>query len=128
MYRCIMENDFNMLKPYLQLMMDKPHLTAKEAQGAMSIILEETNPHQTAAFLAILKYRGETSVEVAGMVRAIQKKAKIVKLPFPALDIAGTGGDQANTVNISTGAAILAAACGIPIAKHGNRSASSRCG
>ena len=117
-----------MLKSYLQLLMDKPCLTKEEAEDAMTIILNETDPHQTAAFLAVLKYRGETPGEVAGMVAALQKKALPVNLPFPVLDIVGTGGDLANTVNISTGSAILAAACGIPIAKHGNRSVSSRSG
>lgn len=117
-----------MLKFYLQLLMDRSYLTKDQAEAAMTIILNETDPHQTAAFLAILKYRGETPGEVAGMVAALQKKALPVNLPFPVLDIVGTGGDLANTVNISTGSAILAAACGIPIAKHGNRSVSSRSG
>src|ERR1700733_74387 len=108
--------------------MDKPYLTRDEAEAAMTIIVNETDPHQTAAFLAILKYRGETPGEVAGMVAALQKKALPVNLHFSVLDIVGTGGDLANTVNISTGSAILAAACGIPIAKHGNRSVSSRSG
>lgn len=117
-----------MLKSYLQLLMDKPYLTKEEAEAAMTIILNETDPHQTAAFLAILKYRGEMPGEVAGMVAALQKKALPVNFHFSVLDIVGTGGDLANTVNISTGSAILAAACGIPIAKHGNRSVSSRSG
>jgi anthranilate phosphoribosyltransferase len=117
-----------MLTPYLQLLQIKPHLTKEEAEAAMSIILQEAQPHQTAAFLAILKYRGETAEEVAGMVKALEKKALPVGLSFPVLDIVGTGGDLANTVNISTGSAILAAACGIPIAKHGNRSVSSQSG
>jgi anthranilate phosphoribosyltransferase len=63
-----------MLKSYLQLLMDKPYLTRDEAEAAMTIILNGTDPHQTAAFLAILKYRGETPGEVAGMVAALQKK------------------------------------------------------
>lgn len=106
----------------------KPHLTKDEAENAMSLILEQDNPYQTAAFLAILKYRSETVDEVAGMVAALQKRALPVNLPSPVLDIVGTGGDLAHTVNISTGSALLAAACGIPIAKHGNRSVSSRSG
>ncbi len=108
--------------------MEKPSLTRDEAESAMTTILEEADPHQTAAFLAILKYRGETPAEIAGMAAALQKKAVPVNLPQPTLDIVGTGGDMANTVNISTGSALLAAACGIPVAKHGNRSASSRSG
>lgn len=116
------------LRSYLHLLMERPYLTKDEAEAAMALILNEADPHQVAAFLAILKYRGETPGEVAGMVAALQKQALPVNLPFPVLDIVGTGGDLANTVNISTGSAILAAACGIPIAKHGNRSVSSRSG
>jgi anthranilate phosphoribosyltransferase len=117
-----------MLKPYLNLLVNKQHLSKEEAKAAMTVILEETEPHQTAAFLAILKYRGETAEEIAGMVDALEEKARPANLEVPVLDIVGTGGDLANTVNISTGSAILAAACGIPIAKHGNRSVSSRSG
>jgi anthranilate phosphoribosyltransferase len=116
-----------MLK-YLQMLKEKPHLTKLEAEEAMDFILDEADSHQIAAFLAILKYRGESACEVAGMVKALQKRAVPVKLSFSVLDIVGTGGDLANTVNISTGSSILAAACGIPIAKHGNRSVSSQSG
>lgn len=117
-----------MLTPYLQLLMEKPYLEKEEAENATSLLLENADPHQIAAFLAVLKYRGETADEVAGMVAALQKKALQVTLSTPVLDIVGTGGDLANTVNISTGSAILAAACGIPIAKHGNRAVSSQSG
>lgn len=117
-----------MLKNHLQLLMERPYLTKEEAETAMGFILDGADPHQIAAFLAILKYRGETAGEVAGMVTALKTRAVPVNFPFPVLDIVGTGGDLAGTVNISTGSAILAAACGIPIAKHGNRSVSSRCG
>lgn len=117
-----------MLKFYLQLLMEKPYLTRDEAEAAMTTILNEADPHQTAAFLAILKYRGETPGEVAGMAVALQKQMLSVKFPTPVLDIAGTGGDGANTVNISTGSAILTAACGIPVAKHGGRAVSSQSG
>lgn len=117
-----------MLKFYLQLVMNKSCLTRDEAESAMNIILNDADSHQIAAFLAILKYRGETPDEVAGMASALQKKATPVNPSFSVLDIVGTGGDMANTVNISTGSAILAAACGIPIAKHGNRSVSSQSG
>lgn len=117
-----------MLKPYLQILLDKRQLTREESESAMTIILDEADPHQIAAFIAILKYRGETADEIAGMVAALQKKALPVSLPMLALDIVGTGGDCANTVNISTGSSILAAACGVPIAKHGNRSVSSQSG
>lgn len=117
-----------MLQTYLQSIMNQSHLTYDEAESVTNLMLNGADPHQIAAFLAVLKYRGETPTEVAGMISALQKQATPVNLPFPALDIVGTGGDLANTVNISTGSAILAAACGIPIAKHGNRSVSSQSG
>jgi anthranilate phosphoribosyltransferase len=117
-----------MLKSYLQTLMEHPHLTKEEAETAMSIILDSAGPLQIAAFLTILKFRGEAPEEVAGMATVLQQRAVPVNLPRPVLDIVGTGGDLANTVNISTGSAILAAACGIPIAKHGNRSVSSQSG
>lgn len=117
-----------MLKPYLLQLLDKTILTADDAEAAMRIILKEADPAQIAAFLAILKYRGEAVDEIIGMIRALEDHATSVKLPCPTLDIVGTGGDLAHTVNISTGSAILAAACGVPIAKHGNRSVSSRSG
>ncbi len=116
------------LEPYLQILLTRATLTQENAERAMNLIIEEADPHQVAAFLAMLKYRGETPEEVAGMVAALEKKALQVTLPYPVLDIVGTGGDLAHTVNISTGAAILAAACGVPVAKHGSRSVSSRSG
>jgi anthranilate phosphoribosyltransferase len=116
------------LKPYLQLLLENSVLSYEQAEGLMLAALGGADMHQFAAILAIMRYRGEAPSEVAGMVSALQKKAVSVHLPVPVMDIVGTGGDQANTVNISTGAAILAAACGIPIAKHGNRAATSRSG
>lgn len=117
-----------MLKPYLQKLISKQTLTEQEAEASMDIILDGVDPHQTAAFLAILKYRGESIDEMIGMTSSLRKRSVNVSIPYPVIDIVGTGGDMANTVNISTGAAILTAACGIPVAKHGNRSVSSRSG
>lgn len=117
-----------MLRPYLQILMGKASLTPQEAESAMDIILDETEPHQTAAFLTLLKLKGETADEVIGTIKALQKRAVSVPFSIPTIDIVGTGGDLANTVNISTGSAVLAAACELPVAKHGNRSASSQCG
>lgn len=117
-----------MLNNEIEMILSKRPLTTVEMEAVMEFILTKADTHQIAAFLAVLKHRGETVDEVLGMVRTLQRKASLVDLPFPVLDIVGTGGDGANTVNISTGAAILSAACGVPIAKHGNRSVSSRSG
>lgn len=83
---------------------------------------------QVGALLAMLRQRGETPVEIAGMVRAMLKQRFPVNVTGKLLDIVGTGGDGAHTINISTAAIVLAAACGAKAAKLGNRSVSSKCG
>lgn len=83
---------------------------------------------QIAAFVVGLRAKGETSQEVAALVAEMAKHANTFATVAPAMDIVGTGGDQANTVNISTMTALVVAACGVPVAKHGNRAASSQTG
>jgi anthranilate phosphoribosyltransferase len=84
---------------------------------------------EIAALLAALKTRGETPAEIAGAARALREAAvPFPKPPYPVADTCGTGGDGAGTVNLSTAAAFVAAACGVAVAKHGNRASSSRCG
>jgi anthranilate phosphoribosyltransferase len=112
----------------IDLLLSKRSLTVVEMEAAMEFVMTKADSHQIAVFLAILKQRGETVEEVSGMIKYLERKALSLSLPFPLMDIVGTGGDLANTVNISTGSAILTAACGIPVAKHGNRSVSSRSG
>jgi anthranilate phosphoribosyltransferase len=75
-----------------------------------------------------LRVRGETVDEITGAVQALREKALRMSAPPNAIDIVGTGGDASGTFNISTGAALVVAACGVPVAKHGNRALSSRCG
>ena len=83
---------------------------------------------KSALFLAALRMKGETIEEIRGCAQVMREKAERVILPVEALDIVGTGGDGANTFNISTCSAFVIAAAGVPVAKHGNRSVSSKCG
>lgn len=117
-----------MLDEIIKKMWEGSTLSDVDAEEAMNIILEDAIPDQVTDFLVALKTRGETPAEVAGIVRALNKRAIPIRCHKPALDIVGTGGDLFNTINISTGATILTAACGVPIAKHGNRAVSSNCG
>lgn len=110
----------------LQLLIEKQSLTAEQCSQAVFDMLQE--PIQLGAFLALLRAKGETAEEVVGLVKAMRAHMLSLSLDRPVLDIVGTGGDLAGTVNISTGAALLAARCGIPVVKHGNRSVSSLSG
>ena len=98
-------------------------LTAAESEALFNaIMLGELSNEQISAMLVALKVRGETIDEVNGAVLAAVKNAKPFPTPdYPFADIVGTGGDGANTINISTASAIVAAACGAKVAKHGNR-------
>lgn len=101
-------------------------LSAEEAFQAMGELFDD--PIRMAGFLSLLKAKGESVEELLGIVRAIRANMQKVSLDQPILDIVGTGGDQAGTVNLSTGAALMAARFGIPVVKHGNRAVSSKCG
>ncbi len=105
-------------------------LTRGEAHAAMEAILAgSATGAQIAALAVALRIRGETAEEIAGFVEAMAAAAVRVNLSKPdAVDLCGTGGDGSGTINISTAAALVAAAAGARVAKHGNRSASSRCG
>ena len=105
-------------------------LTTAESETLFNaIMLGELSNEQISAMLVALKVRGETIDEVNGAVLAAVKNAKPFPTPdYPFADIVGTGGDGANTINISTASAIVAAACGAKVAKHGNRSVSSKSG
>ncbi len=107
-------------------------LTEAQAHGAVAAIMDGDEPEVVvAAFLAALRVRGESADELAGAVAAVRERSTgwepIEGLPG-VLDTCGTGGDGANTVNISTASAIVVAASGVPVAKHGNRSASGNSG
>jgi anthranilate phosphoribosyltransferase len=85
-------------------------------------------PAQMAAFVVALRVKGETAAEITGLVHGMLSHARRVQVPGRAVDLVGTGGDRAHTVNISTMAALVTAAAGATVVKHGNRAASSQCG
>ncbi len=118
------------MKVFLETILEGKDLTQDEAYKAMEFIMEgNANDCQIAAFLTALKMKGETAAEISGFSRAMLDKAVKVKSRHPNLvDTCGTGGDGLYTFNISTTAAFIAAGAGVPIAKHGNRSVSSRSG
>ncbi|KAF3321279.1 anthranilate phosphoribosyltransferase [Carex littledalei] len=100
-----------------------------EAEASLELLLQEADEALISAFLVLLSTKGETLEEIVGLARGMMKSCvKVEGLDDDAVDIVGTGGDGANTVNISTGAAILAAAAGANVAKQGSRSSSSACG
>jgi anthranilate phosphoribosyltransferase len=104
-------------------------LTAGNTQWAMNSIMSgEASPVQVAGFLVALRSKGETVDELAGLVEAMIANASPIDIAGEKLDIVGTGGDQQNTVNISTMAALIAAGAGAKVVKHGNRAASSTSG
>ena len=105
-------------------------LTSKEAAGSMEEIMDGVaTPAQISALLIALRMKGETVEEIAGLARVMRSRATPVEVADRDLvDTCGTGGDRSGTFNISTAAAIVAAAAGVHVAKHGNRAMSSRCG
>ncbi|MCW8915796.1 MAG: anthranilate phosphoribosyltransferase [Magnetovibrio sp.] len=117
------------LKPILNIVADGNALTAAQAEEAFNIIMSgDATTAQIAGFLMALRVRGETVDEITAAVKTMRAKMTTVDAPHNAIDIVGTGGDGSGTYNISTGAALLTAACGVPIAKHGNRALSSKSG
>lgn len=125
------------LKKYIQTVVDGHDLSETECQAAFAQIMQNTaDPVQVASLLTALRCKGETSTEMAGMVAAMMEACSPVHIESSSsgedrpklLDIVGTGGDGADTINISTAAVVLAAASGCIVAKAGNRSVSSQCG
>lgn len=104
-------------------------LTTQEAETAFDIIMSgDATPSQMGGFLTALRMRGEAVSEITGAAKTMRAKAKRISAPDNAMDIVGTGGDKLGTYNVSTAAALVTAASGVPIAKHGNRAASSKSG
>ena len=113
----------------LQRLVSHEALSAEEAADAMRAIMSgDVTPGQVGGFLMALRTKGETVDELDGLARTALEFANLVSAPAPVLDTCGTGGDRSGTFNISTVSAIVVAGAGVPVAKHGNRAASSNCG
>ncbi len=104
-------------------------LSEQESEAAFDIIMSgDATPAQIGGFLMGLRVRGETVEEITGATRVMRAKAASIEAPPGAIDTCGTGGDASGTYNISTAAALVVTACGVPVAKHGNRALSSKSG
>jgi len=124
-----MTTDLQDFKALLNVAAAGKPLTSEQAETAFDIMMSgNATPSQMGGFLMALRVRGETVEEITGAVRAMRAKMTPIEAPPGAIDTCGTGGDAAGTWNISTGAAIVVAACGVPVAKHGNRGLSSKSG
>ena len=113
----------------LSTVIDGGTLSRDQAHSAMGAVMDgESTPAQLAALLVALRMRGETVDELAGFAIAMRERVVRVDAPAGAVDVVGTGGDGSGTFNISTTAAFVVAAAGVPVAKHGNRAITSRSG
>jgi anthranilate phosphoribosyltransferase len=116
-------------KPIIASVATGASLNRAQAEQAFDALLSgDVTPAQMGGFLMALRVRGETVDEITGAVSAMRGKMLRVNAPEGAIDIVGTGGDNAGTWNVSTLASLIVAACGTPVAKHGNRAASSKSG
>lgn len=116
-------------KPVIAKVAAGARLSRTEAEEAFNALLSgEVTPAQMGGFLMALRVRGESVDEITGAASAMRAKMLRVNAPEGTIDIVGTGGDNSGTWNVSTLAAIITAAAGVPVAKHGNRAASSRSG
>ena len=117
------------IKPLIAKLATGSTLTEAEAHEAFDIMMSgDATPSQTGAFLMGLRVRGETVDEITGAAKAMRLRALVVNAPPETIDTCGTGGDASGSYNVSTGAALVVAACGVPVAKHGNRALSSKSG
>jgi anthranilate phosphoribosyltransferase len=117
------------LKPVLARLAGGDALSEAEAEHAFGIIMTgEATPAQIAGLLMAMRVRGETVAELTGAVRAMRARMTTIAAPEEAIDVCGTGGDNAGTLNVSTAVAFVLAGAGVPVAKHGNRNLSSRTG
>lgn len=118
-----------MIQEAIHEVITRQDLSFKAAREVMNEIMSgETTPAQMAAFLTALRMKGETIDEITACATVMREKALKLEPDFPVIDIVGTGGDEVGTFNISTTSAFVVAAGGVPVAKHGNRSVSSKSG
>ena len=117
------------LKPVLARLARGETLSADESEAAFGIVMSgEATPAQIAGLLMMMRLRGETVDELVGAVRAMRSRMTTVPVPPDAMDVCGTGGDGAGTLNVSTAVTFVLAGLGVHVAKHGNRALSSRTG
>lgn len=116
------------LNKYIQIIAKGQNLSSEEAYLAANVLLGDVEPILAGQFLSLLHAKGETADELIGFYKALTENGRQIKTDKPFVDIVGTGGDKAGTLNISTGGSLLVAACGVPVIKHGNRAVSSKCG
>ncbi len=117
------------LRPVLASLANGETLTEDEAEAAFSTIMSgEATPAQIGALVMAMRVRRETVAELTGAVRAMRSRMTRVEAPPGAIDVCGTGGDNAGTLNVSTAVTFVLAGLGVPVAKHGNRALSSRTG
>jgi anthranilate phosphoribosyltransferase len=122
-------SDMDALKPFLARISLGQSLSEAEAVDAFDVMMSgAATQAQIGAFLMGLRVRGETIDEITGAARIMRTKAATISAPEGAIDTCGTGGDGKGSLNISTAVALVVAACGVPVAKHGNRAASSKSG
>lgn len=119
----------NNLKPLLARLAAGETLSEADAQGAFDVIMSgEATPAQIGGLLMAMRVRGETVAEITGAVRAMRARMTTIEAPAGAMDVCGTGGDGAGTLNVSSAVTFVIAGAGVMVAKHGNRALSSRTG
>ena len=117
------------LRPFLTKVSNGATLTKSDAEAAFNVMMSgDATPAQMGALLMGMRVRGETTEELTGAAKAMRSRALRIKAPPGAIDTCGTGGDAKGTLNISTAVALVVAGAGVPVAKHGNRAASSKSG
>jgi anthranilate phosphoribosyltransferase len=117
------------LKPLIARLAAGETLSDRDSESAFDIIMSgEATPAQIGALLMAMRVRGETVAEITGAVRAMRARMTAIEAPQGAIDVCGTGGDGAGTLNVSSAVTFVLAGCNVPVAKHGNRALSSRTG